>query len=241
MRLCDYLQQLSYAELSNLRVGKDGTGNGINPSKIPYVVNCINEGLLRLYSRFVLKTNSVLVELNEVRTRYHLSSKHSWLNADEDDKNNPEFSDKYLMDDPEHPFTDDIIKILNVVSTEGVEVPLNNHSSPISVFTPVYDVLEVPMTVDGVVLTVVYQAKHVHLDFEKDPEQEINLPESLLGALSAYVAYLVYSNMNTQEAVINAQKYLANYQTIIQESIDMDLVQGTYSQDNTKFRFNGWI
>lgn len=241
MKLYEYLQHLSYAELSNLRVGKDGTGNGISPSKIPYVVNCINEGLLRLYSKFVLKTNSVLVELNEVRTRYHLSSKHSWLNADEDDKGDPEFSDKFLRDDPEHPFTDDIIKILGVVSTEGVEVPLNNNASPISVYTPAYDVLEVPMTVPGVALTVVYQAKHVHLDFEKNPEQEINLPESLLGALSSYVAYLVYSNMNTQEAITNAQKYLQNYQMILQENIDMDLVHSSYSQDNTKFRFNGWV
>lgn len=241
MKLCDYLVQLSYAELGNLRVGKDGTGNGIKPEKIPYVVNCINEALLRLYSRFVLKTNSVMIECNEVRTRYHLNSKHSWLNATEEDKANPEFCDKYIVDDPEHPFTNDIIKILNVTSSEGITVPLNNHVSPISVFTPVFDVLEVPLAVPGVVLTVVYQAKHIHLDFGKNPEQELNVPESLLGALSSYVAYLVYSNMNTQEAVANAQKYLANYQAIIQENIDMDLVHASYSQDNTKFRMNGWM
>ena len=241
MKLNEYLKHLSYGELSNLKVGKDGTGEGIKQDRIPQVVNAINEALLRLYSRFIIKTNTVIVETNEVRTRYHLSNKHSWLCADEDDKKNPEFSDKFIRDDPEHPFTNDVIKVLQVITSGGMSLPLNNHSSKYSVFTPVFDVIEIPHGIEGGAFTVVYQAKHPKLDFNTNPEQEINIPYNLEGALSSYVAYIIYSNMNTQEAIANAQKYLANYQAIVQENIEMDLTQSSYSQDNTKFKANGWI
>lgn len=240
MKLADYLKKLSYSELSNLRAGNDGTGS-IKQDKIPYVVDLINEALLRLYSRFVLKTNTVLIECNEVRTRYHLSSKHSWLCATEEDKKNPTFSDKFIRDDPEHPFKNDIIKILSVTTSGGVRLPLNNHTNPLSVYTPVYDVLEVPVTLADMALTIVYQAKHETLDWFKDPNQEINIPESLTGALSAYVAFQFYSNMNTQEAVVNAQKFLQTYTNIVQETTDMDLNQNSYNQDNIKFRARGFI
>lgn len=240
MKLNEFLKKLSYAELSNLDIGNSGKGS-IPTEDIPTVVGYINDGLLRLYSRFVLKTNSLILECNEYRTRYHLSSKHSWLNAEEDDYDDPEFSDKYIRDDPEHPFCDDIIKILTVYSSFNKPLPLNDHGNPQSVFTPVFDILELQHTMPNLALSVVYQAKHPVLDFEVDPEQEINLPDFLFSALSAYVAYLYYGNLNTQEAIANSQKYYSQYNQLIAEAIEQDLVSSSYSETNTKFHKRGWL
>lgn len=240
MNLTEYLRKLSYAELSNLEVGNDGNGS-IPPNDVPQIVNYINEGLLRLYSRFILKTNTLIVECNEYRTRYHLSSKHSWLNATEEDKKDPEFSDKFIRDDPEHPYTDDLIKILTVYDTYHHKVPLNNHTDFRSVFTPVFDILEIPQPLTGLAYSVVYQAKHPLLDFEKDPLQEINLPDTLYEALGAYIAYKYYGNLNTQEAITNSQKYLTIYNQVIQDTIEQDLVSSSYSETNSKFHKRGWI
>ena len=240
MKLIDYMKKLSYGELSNLFIGNDGRGT-LEPNDIPMVVSYINDGLLRLYTRFVLDAKTLLLECNEVKTRYHLHSKHSWLNATEADKKNPEFSDKYILDDPEHPFIDDLIKILDVFDSLGHKVPLNSHSEPFSVFTPVFDVIELSHPIEGLALAVTYQARHPILDYERNPEQEINLPDSLYEALSSYIAYQYYGNLNTQEAVANSQKYFSNYQRIIQEVVEQDLVSSSYSEANTKFRKFGWI
>ena len=69
----------------------------------------------------------------------------------------------------------------------------------------------------------------------------INVPISLESALKAYVAYLVYSGMNTQEAVANSQKYLAQYNEILRDTIEQDIVSSSYSQTNIKFDERGWV
>lgn len=130
---------------------------------------------------------------------------------------------------------------MEVFTSTNHRLSLNNHSDYWSLYTPSFDILQVPYPIEGMALSVIYQARHPVLDFEKCPEQEINLPFVLEPAMKAYVAYLVYSQMNTEEAVANAQKYLAQYNNIIQDVIDQDVISNSYSQTNTKFEQGGWI
>lgn len=239
MKLIEYLQKLANEELSNLAVSDSPCG--IRTNKIPMVVGYINEALLRLHTRFILKTHSVELVCSENRTRYHISSRHSWLKATPEDFFQGYMSDKYIQENPENAYTDDLIKIIEVYDSDGFVVPVNNHSEPMSVFTPQYDILEVPYPEDGLAFSVVYQAKHETLDYNRDPMQEINLPESLIGALGAYIGYLSYSNINTQEAIASAQMHLQKYEQILQGIVDNDIVSSSYSQSNSKFDVRGWL
>ena len=76
MNLSQYLTDLSYKELSNLSLADSGSG-AIKPEKIPFVVSYVNEALLRLYSKFVLKERSLVLELRDYLSEYHLNSRHT--------------------------------------------------------------------------------------------------------------------------------------------------------------------
>ena len=231
MNLSEYLTQLSYKELSNLSLADSGSGS-IKFDKIPFVVSCINEALLRLYSKFVLKEGSLILELREWLSEYHLNSRHTLSSGSMDDK--------YIID-LEHPFQDDLIKVLDVFDEHGLRVPLNNASNPRSVFTPRVDVLQVPNPfLYGDILSLNYQARHPLLNYHVNPMQEIELPDNLFGALSAYVAYSVYSTLNTTEATSAAQKYMQMYAALVQETIETDTANSSISQDSSRFYANGW-
>lgn len=232
MNLSQYLTELSYKELSNLSLADSGSGT-IKPEKVPFVVSCVNEALLRLYSRFVLKERSLVLELRDYLSEYHLNSRHSLSKGDPKE-------DRYILDE-EHPFTDDLIKVLDVYDEHGLRVPLNNASNVLSVYTPQADVLQVPNPFQyGDVLSLNYQARHPLLNFHKNPYQKIELPDNLFGALSAYVAYSVYSTFNTTEATGAAQKYMQMYAALVQETVETDTANSSISQDSSRFYANGW-
>ena len=231
MNLSNYLTNLSYKELSNLAFTENGSGI-IKSSKIPFVVSCINEALLRLYSKFMLKEGSLIVELRKWLNEYNLNSAYAYSNTLS--------IDKYIVDG-DHPFMDDLIKVLEVSDRFGRNIPLNNASNSMSVFTPRPDVLQVPNpSLYGGLLSLIYQARHPVLNFEQNPQQEIELPDTLFGALSAYVAYSCYNCLNTEEATNAAQKYMQTYVALVQETVEADSVNSSISQDNTRFSKNGW-
>lgn len=233
MTLDKFLTQLSYGPFSNLSLGNDGDGT-IKADKIPMVVDHINEGLLRMYTRLVLRENSVIIEMMESRTRYPLNSKHALSNTESTE-------DKFIMDNPDWPFQDDVIKIMEVMNDLGCRLEINNPTACYSTYTPKENILQVPNPIAGRGLSIVYQAKHPKLDYAVDPEGHIDLTDNLIGALQAYVAYKVYGNMNTQEALLNSQKYQAQYTEIVAEVLEMDTVNMSYSQTNTKFQQNGYV
>lgn len=231
MYLKDYLTELSYKELSNLALSDNGSGT-IKPDRIPFVVSCINEALLRLYSKFMLKEGSLIVELRKWLSEYNLNSAYAYSNTSS--------IDKYIVDG-DQPFTDDLIKVLEVSDRFGRNIPLNNASNSMSVFTPRPDVLQVPNpSLYGGLLSLIYQARHPVLNFEQNPNQEIELPDTLMGALSAYVAYSVYNCINTEEATNAAQKYMQTFVALIQETTETDTLNTSISQDNSRFLKNGW-
>ena len=55
MKLLDLFERLSFGELSNLAIGMEGAGT-IRESDQRKVLAHVNDGLLQLYSRFILQT-----------------------------------------------------------------------------------------------------------------------------------------------------------------------------------------
>lgn len=237
MTLSDYLKTLSYQAFSNLNAGNQGSGN-FNINAITKVVSYLNEALTRIYTRFILETDTVFIDCDEGITNYVLTKEHTLSNAIKLEEPPKEV---YILDSIENPFKDNVIKILDAFDAYTNPMPLNDPLDPNSVFVINYNTLQVPSTYKDKGISILYQANHLPLDYEKRPDQEIKIPPFLTGALTAYVAFLWYSDINTAEAVQNAMKYQQIYEAICQEVIQQDLSQTTYATVGNKLHKRGFV
>lgn len=229
--LGEVLEDLSYGPFSNLAIGGDGFGD-IPLDQQRKLLRHINEGLIRLYSRFLLAERQISIRALSTRTLYPLRKVH----ADSDIS----IEYKFIADSPEMPFEEDVIQILRVENDKGQEYPLNNYDEATSLFTPKPDVLQIPEPDEETLYHVLYQARHKRL-VEGDPDQDIDLPEPLHGALEAYVAYRVYANMNGQEHKLRSDEHLATYEAICGEVLGMDLAKTSLASTTTKLEDRGFV
>lgn len=231
MLLSELYTKLSYGELSNLAISDEGSGT-IPEAKRPRIITHLNEALTRLHSRFVLKEGDLILEPVAEITDYRLSSKFA--------QSVGTAPVKYIKDLAE-PFKDDALRILLVNDLLGNKLPLNDPEDVTSMFTPQPLVLQVPKPIPGQGLGVIYQARHVEIFIDDPLTTEIDLPFPLEGALTAYIAHLVYSGMNSQEATAKAGEHLQRYEMICAEAKTGDLVNETIAQSNTRFEQGGWL
>lgn len=234
MTLENLYQMLSYGQLSNLAISGDGSGTIIESGQ-PKIVVAANEALKRLFGKFILLEKDVLIEQVAHITNYHLDKRFAESSYDPEQVKFPYIKDLY-----NDPFENDVVKITAVFeSYHNKQLPLNDDENQWSLFTPKYNILQVPMPQDKVSLSVMYQALHPILDVER-PEQEIMIPDMLEGALTAFIAFQVYNNMNTAESQVKAQGHLQIYNNIVQEVMDGDLVNSSISLTNSRFEKRGW-
>lgn len=234
MTLQECLDRLARGKLSNLAICEKGN---VKPQEIPRVIDAVNEALERLHTQLPIREKSVIVELYEGRTEYPLTSEHSVRNMKGDIYDEYDY---YIMDTEANPFLDDILVIQEVWDDLDRERPLNDPVHPLSVFTPEHNFISVNFSPDVRVLNVIYRAKHISLTADNLPDK-VDIPSNLYGALLSYVAYLIHSNMNTELAVQNSQKYLAEYQNIIQEVIQNGTIAPDKLANGIKFFKRGWV
>lgn len=203
------------------------------------IIGYLNEALIRLHSRFILKESEVLIKMFPHITNYHLLTKYAQSFEE------PEAEGyAYIMDLMGEPFVEDVIKILEVWNTNSFKYPLNDPEDRWSLYTPQANLLQVPYPIGDATLSVVYQAAHPII-IVGDPDNEITgsfeIPDVLYGALRAYIAYKVFSHMNTQESTAKGQEHLVTYERICAEVVDRDLVNTSISSTNTKFEKRGFV
>ena len=236
MKFETFLFNLSMGVLNNTmysRAWKDGVG-------IEALVPLIEEGLTRLYSRFILREKHVIIEMRVGTTFYHLKRMFSVTGADPIQVPYP-----YIMDLPGEPFVEDVIKILSVHDTQNVLRPLNDPNQINSVFTPQPDILQNPYPRELEALMVSYQAGPESLytlngDGNVELVDEFYLPPVLVPALANYVAYMVYSRINTAESSAKAASHIQIYEMICKDAEMFDLVNNSKSSTNLRFDQNGW-
>lgn len=234
--LNDLFHDLALGELSNLSMVENDT---IIPQRRPKIVTYANDGLLDLYSTFVLKEKDMIVEMREGVTNYHLLKRYAGSQYDEE--NPPDrWAMPYIMDSISEPFEEDVIKILSVWNSFGQKMPLNDMERTDSVFNPQSNVLQVPFPIPGQSLALEYQAKHTKLE-HCNCDAEIELPDVLWRALKAYVASKVFMHMNTQENTAKGQEHTIIYDMICQDVVEKDLVNTSSSTTNSRFAKRGWI
>ena len=236
MLLSELYAKLSYGELSNLALANESDGTILEAAQ-PRIVNYANDALRRMYSRFVIKSADVLVMQTEYIVHYHLKPKFA-VNytplGDSDDE-----PIRYIHDLAYRPFLGDVIKILSVVDQYGFPLPLNDDEHPSSLFTPQPTTLQVPCPVSDEALSVVYQAAHPVL--VGDLDESIEIPDILLEAFTAYIAYKAFSHMNTADSTAKAQEHLAIYTALCAETDSKDLVNTSVSFTNSRFHQRGFI
>lgn len=250
MDISDYLSSLSYGVLSNTAAGSEGTGS-ISPSRLHAVVQHINEGLLALHGRFVLKQDIIVIQMKGGKTIYEISSAESFATVKgyDPDPNTTAWDDPFILDTVAKPYQDDMIKILSVFDAHGRKVPLNDLHHWVSLFTPKPHTLQVVHPELHSLLSVEYQAKCLPIEIvstgEEDPEYEatgsVDLPDVLIEALSEYVAYKIFTNMNTQESTAKAQEHFQMYEKHCMDMLQYDLVNSSNHFTNSRFRINGWV
>lgn len=232
MKLEELFSRLSYGELSNLSIGNEGRGS-IKEEDIPKVTAHVNDGLLRLYSRFMLSTKQLLIEQVRHITNYHLIPKYA-------ESTGSDVEWPYIKDLPDEPFLGDVIRILEVHDSVGREYVLNDKDDPNSLFTPAPQLLQVPTPKAGQALAILYQARHINLDND-DLDQEIFIPFVLEGALQSFVAYKIYSHMNGQDNQVKGQEHLNTYEGICGDVETRDLVNATFATSHHKLQERGFV
>lgn len=214
--LANILSDLSYGVLSNLHLGSSGNGS-IEEKHLPKIMVFINDGLAKLYTKFILSRKVMDITVAAGDTEFRLST-----------------GDK------------DCLKVLAVeeLNADGEydKLPLNDSAAiKTGACTPAIDILKVPVNPDSdVTYRVHYQARHPRIEVGDLGSKDIELPDTLYEALTMYVAYRAYLGINTQEASATAGAYLSQFTLACGEVTTMDTVAQSQSHTNSRFQNNGW-
>lgn len=233
MKLSNILTLVLYRNVLNTCYVSKETKE-FNPDKLPAVITFLNESLLKLYNKFTLKIDSIWLDLHESRTRYLISNEHmmdNWLT--------PTY-DKYLWKGYDEEFHNDLLKIVAVNDNKGNELPLNNSEELLSLYTPMYNVLEVPSRFPRQKLNIIYQAAPVKIEYDPNKDTEVDVPDTLVAALVANTNYLIFASIGSPASMQQAQLFKAEYDLLIEEMIESDTINPQYSTNTEKFYKRGW-
>ena len=233
MRLTELFTYLTSGELSQLELG-GADCSGIHVENYPKVIPAINLGLTELHKRFPLRIEEVTIVQEEHIQFYVLDRIFAESNIDSTE------TYKYLKDSEFQPFVDNVLKIEQVFGELGDELPMNNHGDCCSVFTPVYNTVQVPQPVTGVSMVVTYRADHDMIpltDFDPE-EQTIVIPSGYLEALLLYVGGRIYAGMNA-DANAEGNNYMAKFEASCNKITSLNLMNQA-DHFNCKLELCGW-
>lgn len=237
MLLSEIFNQLTHGELSQYSVGGK-SDNGIQFEDYPEVISHINSGLTALHKRFILSRKEIIIVPDTAIKTYRLESKFLSNNLSSTEPV------KYLFDSTDYPFSP-VINIESVFDSYGLMVPINQKELPNSVFVNSYNSIQIPDPDPLKPYSVIYVADHERLDtdFLYPDEVEIVLPDVLIPALMAYVAYRVaLGNPSLSEINVNdSGKFLNQYEMVCVEVENRNLLRTEEIMDNLKLETNGWV
>ena len=130
MKLQDLFAQLSFQELRNLAIANDGDGT-ITTAGQPTVVGYVNDALLKLFTDLVLKQKDLVILMQEHITNYHLIPRFAENYVPASPAESETF--RYILDLNQEPFTDDVVRVLKVFDSSGVQLKLNDSNAVYSV------------------------------------------------------------------------------------------------------------
>jgi len=233
MLLSTVFDRLTTIELSQLAVGGEEEG-AIEESNYPKILTAINGALNQLYIRFPLKLQEVMIQQFDHISNYTLHTDFAQSNTASTEVY------KYINDYAAEPFTDDVIKVELVYNEIGVELPLNDPDDHYSVFTPQYNVLQIPYPDAANAVSVVYRATPTLLvTTSTDLTVDVPIPPQMIEPLIAYTAHLIFGAGNIGGSE-DASAYLAKYLRLC-EDLEKYGAFNVTRNTNLKLWRNGWV
>lgn len=135
------------------------------------ILGFINLGMLELYKRFSLKVEEYVIELDDLVDIYTMPSNYMWIVAAYGE--------------------------VDIRSTETVnELPINEEDNPLSVNTVGWNKLQVPLSVTGSYISIIYVARPEMYSIT-DLGVDIDLPPQMIESLLAYIGYRANTAIDT--------------------------------------------
>lgn len=234
MQLKTVIDHLRTGEFSLANLGGNDE-EGVTSNNIEAIINHINIGLVNLYTKFNLHMGEIQIQQYAQIQRYKLDKKYAQSNTEST------ASPKYLIDTDDEPFDNNVLLVTNVYDELGCELPINDSACCNSVYTPSYNVVQIPCPEDENAITVIYRAGPNLLKVDScDLEQEVPIPVQLLEALLYFIAYRFKATRPDVESIGESNNYFAKFEKVC-ESI---LLQGLYNtpfRTNTKLETRGFV
>lgn len=234
MFLSEIFDTLTYGELAQLSLGSPEYGK-VTPANYPKLITNINSGLIELYKRFSLSTKDVNIDLYEHINAYTLNTEFLESNAESTQPY------KYLSDSSFKPFTNDILLIEAVFNEAGDEYPINESEEEYSVFTPAYNVIQVPFAQTGNTISATYRAapEKIPTIIDDPATTQVPLPDTFLECIVAYVVSKIHASGPAGENN-QAGMYWNKFVTACELIKTEGLVQ-TDNALNRKLDTAGWV
>lgn len=241
MLLSDLFNQLTYGELSQIKLG-GAMANGITKDNQLQVLSHVNSGLTELHGRFLLKEGTLKVALNPAIDTYVLSKRFAQGNRESREPV------KYILDSTALPFQDTVLKIERVYDEQGRELAVNTGGErydPLSqvLRTPTLNTIVVPKALIATQLTVVYRANHARIvkeDNSFDPtEVEIDLAPQYEQPLLLYIASRVFNPIGLNQEFHDGNNYWAKFEAAC-ALIDNKGLELDQAEDTDRLSRGGW-
>jgi hypothetical protein len=238
MILESILKDLTYGELQGLRIGNLLPGEATSepdPHQYEQIISYLNLGMTELYKRFFLKSREIYLQEHAEISTYLLHSDYSLANT----ASAIAESERYIIDTPTEPFTDDILKIEEIYDEAGVRIPLNDINEELSIYTPSYRSVQIPYPNDNTSVSIQYRADatKVVANVATDASTvEVDCPNSLYEALLYYIGSRAHRASNMEKS----NDYWMMFKKCVQDVDTLGLeVQG----EPTSWRFDdhGWV
>ncbi len=211
MQLSEIFSQLSYGEMSNLKLGSGAPGT-FSPEDYSRMIGHINLGLVELHKRFLLRIGTVGITVQDGQSLYPLKSLYQ--------VGNPAGKRFVQYIDASPVFNDDLIKVEQVFTDRNFELGLNDATNWRSVSTPSYNVLQVnPEVVRELKITnlrVVYRATLPQIVKEEGffdlDSVDVDLPYTHLQALLYFIASRVHNPIGFNTVVHEGNNYASKFE-----------------------------
>ena len=234
MLLSEIFDYLTYGELAELSLGGLREG-GIDPMDYPRIIANINLALIELYTEFPIRTAEINLQLYENIKLYTLHNNFAQSNT------NSTEAIKYINDSASSPFFNDILVVDSVLNSEGTEYPINLPKEELSVFTPTYNTIKVPFSVDNTTLDILYRASPDLLVTKGVPPETVDvpIPYNLLSCLIAFTLHKIHSSIGSGEGN-EAGMYFNKYRDAV--ALAKHIGSATVeTSTNTKLDTRGWV
>ena len=140
------------------------------------VVGYLNLGLIELYKRFPLKLKEHVITLSELTELYTMPADFMWL-----------------------------VEAYGEVPVDSFEavnkLPVNEEDNPFSVNTVSWDVLQVPINIEGEFISIIYAAAPEYMS-PVALDAEVPIPPQMIEAMLHYIGYRAHSSVTSE---INAE------------------------------------